>query len=124
MTAIQQGDSDGRADTVGDPSWTPFRTTPNHPEYPSAHACVSTAESYALARSFRNDRTDFPMDASVGGVTYVHPFSRYSDAGAEAEAARIYGGMNYFFSNQAGEQIGRRVVDWMFARGLFGREHR
>ena len=102
----------------------PFRPTPNHPEYPGAHACVSTAASYALARYFRTDRTDFPMDATVAGVTYVHHFSRYSDAGAEAEAARIYGGMHYFFSNQAGKRLGRRVVDWMFARGLFRREHR
>jgi PAP2 superfamily len=121
VTAIQQGDTDGRADTSGDPSWTPFRTTPNHPEYPGAHACVSTAASYALARYFRRDRTTFPMDAVVGGVTYVHWFSRYTDAGGEAAAARIYGGMHYFFSNDAGARLGRRVVDWMFARGFFER---
>jgi hypothetical protein len=121
VTAIQQGDSDTRADTVGDPGWTPFRTTPNHPEYPGAHACVSTAASYALARYFRRDRTHFPMDAIVSGVTYVHRFERYSDAGAEARAARIFGGMHYYFSNEAGERLGRRVVDWIVARGLFTR---
>jgi hypothetical protein len=124
VTAIQQGDSDPRADTVGDPGWTPFRTTPNHPEYPGAHACVSTAASYALARYFRRDRTQFPMDGIVAGVTYRHQFARYSDAGAEARAARIFGGMHYYFSNEAGERLGRHVVDWVFARDLFARcEH-
>ena len=102
VTAIQQGDTDGCTDTIGNPNWLPFRTTPNHPEYPGAHACVSTAASYALRRFFRSDETTFAMDAIVSGVTYVHTFTRYTDAGAEARAARIYGGMHYEFSNAAG----------------------
>jgi hypothetical protein len=122
VTAIQQGDSDRRADTLGDPGWLPYRTTPNHPEYPGAHACVSTAASYALARYFRRDRTHFPMDGIVDGARYVHEFDRYSDAGEEARVARIFGGMHYYFSNDAGERLGRRVVDWIIARGLFARE--
>ena len=56
VTAIQQGDTDGRADTQGDPSWLPFQTTPNHPEYPAAHACVSTAVSLPCATSFAATR--------------------------------------------------------------------
>ena len=119
VTAIQQGDTDGRSGTIGDPGWMPFRTTPNHPEYPGAHGCVSTAASHALRRYFRRDRTFFPMDAVVGGVTYVHPFKRYTDAAAEARAARIFGGMHYDFSNEAGAQIGREIVRAMFARGFF-----
>jgi hypothetical protein len=121
VTAIRQGDTDGRADTIGDPDWTPFAVTPNHPEYPGAHACVSTALSHTLARFFHRDRTTFPMDAVVGGTTYVHVFSRYTDAGREAEAARIFGGMHYDFSNDAGAQIGRQVVRHMFARRFFDR---
>jgi hypothetical protein len=121
VTAIQQGDTDGRRDTIGDPGWLPFRTTPNHPEYPGAHACVSTAASHALKRFFGRDHTTFPMDGIVGGVTYVHTFTRYTDAGAEARDARIYGGMHYDFSNDAGAQIGRNVVRSMFAKGYFRR---
>jgi hypothetical protein len=121
VTAIRQGDSDPRRDTIGDPTWTPFRTTPNHPEYPGAHACVSTAASHALKRFFHRDHTTLRMDAVIGSVTYVHTFERYTDAGAEARAARIYGGMHYDFSNEAGEQLGRKVVDWMFAKGYFRR---
>jgi hypothetical protein len=101
VTAIQQGDTDGRPDTVGDPTWMPFRTTPNHPEYPGAHACVSTAASHALKRFFHRNRTSFRMESTIGGVTYVHTFERYTDAGAEARAACIYGGMHYEFSNEA-----------------------
>ena len=121
VTAIQQGGTDGRKETVADPNWLPFRTTPNHPEYPGAHACVSTAASHALRRFFKRDHTLFPMDAIVGNVTYVHTFSRYTDAGEEARAARIFGGMHYDFSNDAGARIGREVVRWMFASGFFRR---
>jgi hypothetical protein len=121
VTAIQQGDSDGRPDTIGDPSWLPFRTTPNHPEYPGAHACVSTAAAHALRRVFHANETTFPMDAVVSGVTYLHTFTRYTDAGAEARVARIYGGMHYEFSNEAGARIGRQIVRQMFEEGLFRR---
>jgi hypothetical protein len=121
VTAVQQGDTDGRPDTVADPSWLPFRTTPNHPEYPGAHACVSTAAAHALRRFFRQNETTFPMDAVVNGVTYVHTFTRYTDAGAEARVARILGGMHYEFSNEAGARIGRQIVRQMFEKGFFGR---
>jgi hypothetical protein len=121
VTAIQQGDTDGRSDTIGDPTWTPFRITPNHPEYPGAHSCVSTAASHALKRFFRSDRTILPMDAVIGGVTYIHTFTRYTDAGAEAMAARIFGGMHYTFSNEAGARLARHIVRQMFANGCFRR---
>ena len=121
VTAIQQGDTDGRADTSGDPAWTPFRTTPNHPEYPGAHACVSTAAAHVLRRFFGRDATDFPMDGVVGTTTYVHRFTRYTDAGREARAARIYGGMHYEFSNEAGARIGRRIARQMFERRFLER---
>jgi hypothetical protein len=119
VTAIQQGDTDGQTDTIADPNWLPFQVTPNHPEYPGAHACVSTAVSDALRRFFHRDETTFAMDAIVGGVTYVHTFTRYRDAGAEASDARIYGGMHYEFSNEAGARIGRQVVRQMVDRGFF-----
>ena len=41
--AIPAADSDGNPATAADPGWMPLGTTPNFPEYPSAHACHSTA---------------------------------------------------------------------------------
>ncbi len=40
--------------TVADPTWLPLRTTPNFPEYPSAHACHSTGVVEALGRVLRH----------------------------------------------------------------------
>jgi len=45
VTAIQNGDLDGNSATVPDPSWMPLGITPNHPEYPAAHGCVTGAVS-------------------------------------------------------------------------------
>jgi hypothetical protein len=73
---------------------------------------------------FRRDETMFTMDAAVENVIYVHTFTRYTDAGREARAAPIFGAMHYDFSNEAGAQLGRKVVHHMFAKGFFRRtEH-
>jgi len=82
---------------------------------------VKTTLGPLLRRFFHRDHTTFPMDAVIGAVTYVHTFTRYTDAGAEARAARIFGGMHYDFSNEAGARMGRQVVRGMFAKGFFRR---
>jgi len=52
QTAIQRADTDGNPDTVQDPSWTHLLLG-NHPEYPSAHGCLSSALTDALKRTTR-----------------------------------------------------------------------
>ncbi len=48
VTAIPLADTDGNDETEADPAWTPLRPTPLHPEYPSAHSCVSNAAARVL----------------------------------------------------------------------------
>ena len=45
--AIALGTADA-GDGIPDPTWQPLRPTPNFPEYPSAHACHSTAVATTL----------------------------------------------------------------------------
>ena len=52
LHAIQRAGTDGNRDTVPDPTWQPLLPTPNHPEYPSAHACHTTAIAEALESFF------------------------------------------------------------------------
>jgi hypothetical protein len=52
--AIPQADIDGNPATVADPTWQPLRTTPNFPEYPSAHACHSTPGRHRAGRVLRH----------------------------------------------------------------------
>ena len=54
--AIPLADTDGNPATVADPTWKPFGATPNFPEYPSAHACHSSALVEALDAFFGTDK--------------------------------------------------------------------
>ena len=57
ITAIRAGDTDGNAATVGDPAWSPLLpATPNHPEYPSAHSCVTPAGGRVIAEFLGTQR--------------------------------------------------------------------
>src|SRR6266516_6486291 len=42
-TAIRHADLDGNPATEAEPSWLPLLNTPNHPEYPGAHGCITGA---------------------------------------------------------------------------------
>ena len=67
--AIPQADSDGNPQTVADPAWLPLGATPNFPEYPSAHACHSTAVVAALDAFFGTDNVPFTLDSRVTNTT-------------------------------------------------------
>ena len=64
ITAIRAGDTDGNAATVGNPAWSPLLPgTPNHPEYPSAHSCLTPAAGRVIARSWEPRRSTSPSPA-------------------------------------------------------------
>ena len=51
-----------------------------------------------------------------GGLPDVsHHFEDFSQAAAEQFMSRIYGGIHYRFDQEAGEQVGRAVADFVFA---------
>ena len=51
ITAVHAGDTDGNPATEGDPAWSPLLpATPNHPEYPSAHSCITPAAGIVIQR--------------------------------------------------------------------------
>lgn len=72
VTAIHEGDSDGNPATLGDPNWVPLAPTPNHPEYPAAHGCVTGAVTTVLAAYFNTPnltlkvRSTYAIPAAFG----------------------------------------------------------
>ena len=52
VTAIPLAATDGNPRTTEDPAWMPLFATPAHPEYPSAHSCLSAAAAGVLANRF------------------------------------------------------------------------
>jgi len=91
MTAIPLADTDGNPDTVAGP-FTSYLITPNHPEYPSGHSCVSGAAAAVLSNSF-GENTSFSVSsdaAEMAGV--VRSFGSFSEILEEIKNARIGGG--------------------------------
>ena len=59
VTAIRAGDTDGNPKTAPDSAWIGQVVTPNHPEYPAAHGCVSAAITATLEHFFGSDEVCF-----------------------------------------------------------------
>jgi hypothetical protein len=109
VTAIVNGDIDGNSDTIPDPSWRPLLATPNHPEYPSAHGCITGSYATALKNFFRTPHVTLVVTSVVTQTT--HTFTSTKDWEKEVEYARIYAGFHYHNSVVQGAVLGKKVSD-------------
>src|SRR5256885_15474388 len=66
-TAIRNADLDGNPATTADPTWTPLIATPNHPEYPSAHGCVTSTVTQVIAKVLGTSHIDVTIMGATGG---------------------------------------------------------
>jgi PAP2 superfamily len=116
VTAIQEGG--GNPDAIGDPTWLPLTNTPNHPEYPAAHGCVTGAVSSVVADYFGAPNltlhvtVTYAIPAALGGgaQTATRTYSSTQDLLHEVQMARIYGGMHYHHSVVQGAVLGQKVA--------------
>ncbi len=124
VTAIRAGDTDGNPNTTPDTEWIGQVITPNHPEYPSAHGCVSAAITTTLEHFFGSDEVCFAIDSNITGLlSPVRSYARFSDALEEVLNARVYGGMHYRNSTRVGARLGKQVSRYM-TRHFFGKAGR
>jgi MYXO-CTERM domain-containing protein len=108
ITAIQEAD-DGNADTATDATWAPFLESPNHPEYVSGHSATGAAAAAVLAWWF-GDTTSFSVGSdSAPGKTRT--FSSFSEAAEQNAESRVYGGIHFRFSDDAGLELGEQVAN-------------
>jgi len=112
-TAIPNGDVDGNPDTEADPAWTALATTPNHPEYPSAHGCSTGAVAHVLKSYFGTPNFQISLFSSVTNTT--HNFDNIREWQKEVEFARIYTGFHYHHSMVQGFVLGHRVAQHVVA---------
>jgi hypothetical protein len=106
--AIHRADTDGNSRTLLDPTWQPLLPTPNHPEYPSAHACHTAAIAEALESFFGPGRLLFSVDSLVTGET--RHYKRFKDVVEEVNNARVWAGFHFRYSQEDGSRLGRRVA--------------
>jgi hypothetical protein len=105
------GVDDGNALTVEQPGWRPLVATPNHPEYPSAHATITSAIAEVLTQFLGTDQLDVDIQGTPSLSVKRH-FATADDLRAEVGNARVWAGLHYRFSVQAGSLLGRQVADY------------
>lgn len=93
---------------MGFGDWGSYITTPPHPEYSAAHATLSGSAAYALESVFGSQYhfTDHTYD---GLGMYPRTFTSFDAAGSEAGISRLYGGIHYRPSIEAGNIQGKKV---------------
>ncbi|MEA5620007.1 ScyD/ScyE family protein [Cronbergia sp. UHCC 0137] len=111
ITAIQNADSDGNADTIADASWKPLLTTPPFPEYVSGHSTFSGAAETILTELLGNNVSFTTNSLGIPGVD--REFDNFTDAANEAGISRIYGGIHFNSANVEGLATGRSVGNYV-----------
>jgi hypothetical protein len=105
------GFDDGNPLTVEQPGWRPLVATPNHPEYPSAHATITSAVVEVLTHFLGTDQIDVDVQGTPS-LSVTRHFATADDLRAEVGNARVWAGLHYRFSVQAGSLLGREVADY------------
>jgi PAP2 superfamily len=115
--AIPRGSIELQSSTGGDSAWKPLLPTPNHPEYPAAHGCLTAAEATTLAAFVGSKRIDVTLISNLPKLTrpartYVHA----DELVGEMSDARVWGGLHYRRSVDVGVEVGRKVATWALER--------
>ena len=115
ITAIRNANRDGNDATTADPNWTPLLATPAHPEYPSAHGCLTSALTDALAAGVGSDHLDITVPGATNGgsnLTTSQDFNTVQDIQNQVIDARVWIGFHFRNSVVQGENLGNDVASW------------
>ena len=91
-------------------------TTPNHPEYPAAHACVTGVSSSLVEDFFGTRKVHIVVDntTTFSDGVHTHVFENTGDWYEEVYWARIFGGLHFHHSLEDGGSLGRNVAASVF----------
>jgi hypothetical protein len=138
IDAIRQGADDGHPATEGDPTWrplfdpatptTPPLATPNFPDHPSGHSCVSSAILSTMRRFFGTDEIGFDIVGTrfAGTPAQTRHYDSFSSALDEVINARVWGGIHFRTADEQGAKLGRTVANWEHAhyfKSLYGEDN-
>jgi hypothetical protein len=113
VTAIRAAATDGNPDTAADPNWLPQPTkTAADPSYPGAHATISAGGEFVLTAVFGPKPFNLVVTSEVlPGAT--RSFDSFAGAENEASLSRIFAGQHFRTDENAGENLGRSVADFV-----------
>jgi len=124
IDAIRLANTDNNPATEADPAWLPLfdpstatappLTTPNFPDHPSGHSCLSSAVLHVMEDFFGTDRIGFDIVSTrfPGTPASTRHFSRFSAALSEIVNARVWGGIHFRTADVQGAGLGTKVANW------------
>jgi PAP2 superfamily len=109
------GFDDANPATAEQAGWRPLLTTPNHPEYPSAHGSFTSAMAAVFSAALCTEHIDvdihgFDPAGPAGNLSAVRHFDTTNALRTEVANARIWAGLHYRFSMAAGVDLGADVA--------------
>jgi hypothetical protein len=125
VTAIRQADTDLNPATDPDATWLSLLTTPPYPSYAGNMAVIGASAARALQLALGTD--GIPVTATwrqSGGLPEVsHQFDSFWQVAQEQADSRIYAGIHFRFDNEAGQEIGKDVAEFVFGNVMKPRRH-
>ena len=110
VTAIRNGDQDGNDATERDAGWTPFNTTPMHPEYPSQAAIQAGVALGVLDPVFGTGAVPAFTVTDQVDARLQRQFTSLAQMGEEQSMVRIWGGIHFRNTLEISEQMGRKLA--------------
>lgn len=118
VTAIRNADIDGHDATEVDAGWSPLIDTPMHPEYPAGHTVLAGAVAAVLKAETGRGSTPELATSSPSARGATRRWKTPDDLVREVVDARVYDGVHYRFSGEAGAELGRKVGERVAAKLL------
>jgi len=118
ITAIRNGDLDDNDATERAASWVPLVETPMHPEYPCAHCIVAAAVGTVLLAEIGASAAPALTTSSPAANGAVRTWKTVDAFMAEVANARIYAGVHFRSSTEAGAAMGRQIGGLAVAKYL------
>lgn len=119
VTAIRNGDRDANPATERDAAWSPLLDNPMHPEYPSAHGILAATLGELLRNEIEADKAHGREPAApvapvlaTRSPTAGGTMRRWYSVDAlvdEVANSRIWAGIHYRTSTDAGVAMGRQI---------------
>jgi hypothetical protein len=109
ITAVRNGDRDDNSATERDADWIPLIATPMQPEYPCAH-CMLASTIVTVLRAEAGGSSALELSTTSNTARGVTRRWASTDAVVqEVSMARIWAGVHYRTSTEAGNRMGEQV---------------
>jgi hypothetical protein len=117
ITSIRNGELDDNPATEPDKGWEPLIATPNHPEYPCGHCIFAAAEAEFMKAEVGNTPA-WGVRVSSRSLpnSAVQVLPSWDEWVRQVSFSRTLGGVHYRFSNDAGEEMGRKIAQLAIAK--------